>query len=456
MKSPFSVLLATVALAAAATAPAAEPESWVCVPGEDGRWRCAEGNVEPETSPLPALREPGARTPSPALEEAERSSPSIFILDRPSSRVSPLELPAPVPGAGGPPLLDSSVQGAFALKIASVSRVEEIPAFVESFGLDPRLVRFVPIEEAGASRQVIMWGAFASAEQARRAIAGLPSAVRSMRPQVVRADGFVSPPLALLAVDQSDHSAVAPGASVGPVATPAASSPEPAGPPVQREAAERATATTTAPETLSTEPVAAPAETPALPRTVAEASLTPPAPEPSSADPSAPVAVPVETPPRLRPAANAAVTPAAPEPGSGRPDDQAAPPQPPPPRPTAAVTPGTPVAGASARPASGPPPGHGSEAFRQLADDAYTVQLTSLREASLIGRYLHRHQLDPDRIYRLRLDEGAGPRWLVLWGAYPSLERAERARAALPASVRSPWVRRVEPLQARLSLQSDL
>ena len=92
----------------------------------------------------------------------------------------------------------------------------------------------------------------------------------------------------------------------------------------------------------------------------------------------------------------------------------------------------------------------GATEFLALSADGYTIQLTSLANAALIGRYLDRHGLDPGWVYRVAVDEGAGLRWLLLWGAYSSVEGAEQARAALPESVRSPWARRIQPIQERL------
>ena len=131
--------------------PAAEApvlDNWICVPGENGRWRCGQGSTDPQTSALPELPAPssGGSLALPDAAVAEQQQPSIFILDRPpAGQPTPLELPPPEPqrSASGKPLGDPRIEGGFALKIASVSRVEEIADFVDSYGLDPNLVRYV-------------------------------------------------------------------------------------------------------------------------------------------------------------------------------------------------------------------------------------------------------------------------------------------------------------------------
>ncbi len=383
------VLCLLAALATAAADPRDAAQKWTCVPGDNGRWRCGEGAAEPETSPLPELPE----------AEPATSPPSIFILEQPHSSASPLAPADAEPAVqGSHPLLGNpDPAGPFALKIASVSRVEEIAGFVENYGLDPTLVRYVEIDEDGTPRQLILWGAFASADQAARAVNGLPGVVRSVRPQVIRADRFDQPPRMLLAADG-----------------PAASLPDEPAPEV-------------------TAPIAAvdsePAPAPRIAASESEPALDPAPSNPVTPEPEAEPEVAVTTPPAPAPS----VTRAKPEPASEpvRPRSRAAP----------VDSPGA---------VAVPPPGRPADEFRALAAEGYTVQLTSLRDAALIERFLRHHSLDPTRVYRIRVDEGAGPRWLLLWGWYPTLEGAQTDRDALPGSIRSPWVRRVGPLIERL------
>ena len=62
-------------------------------------------------------------------------------------------------------------------------------------------------------------------------------------------------------------------------------------------------------------------------------------------------------------------------------------------------------------------------------------------------RYLSRLTLERQRVHRVLIDEGAGPRWLILYGAYPSAAAANATLTQLPAGIRSPWSRRVGPIQ---------
>lgn len=452
-----------VAILWLASALAQTDEQWICVPGDGGRWNCGQGGEIPAASELPAL------------EENTPPGPEIFNLPPPPGApprsLDAIDLLFPNPGPGAQPGADR-----FALAIASVSREDEIEDFVDSYGLDPSLVRFVPVVDGDVVRQVILWGSFASPPQAARAMAGMPSAVRAMRPQVaeIATMGAVPRPLAALA-DEA-----------------------PAGAPVNtRAAAERSESrsTTVSTSRVTTTPASAPApeiadeapataaqdavETPAMaddrppsePDQIADEN-PPPAPPPAQAETPGLV---TEREARTVAAATENQEPAIP----ARPDEAISRPSPPSvtvpaersgpapvpspaPQPASTAVPVTTERSRSAprhrqsdrpsgfQPAPGSISARGTAEFVALNDQHYTVQLTSLKRPDQVAPWLRRHGLSADRVYALQVDEGAGPRTLLLFGNFANFSAAQTATRSLPGSIRSPWVRRISPLKQTL------
>lgn len=78
------------------------------------------------------------------------------------------------------------------------------------------------------------------------------------------------------------------------------------------------------------------------------------------------------------------------------------------------------------------------------------LQLGSHANAASAIRMVQTNQLSRSLTYIIEVDEGAGNRWLVLYGDYNSLTAANNTISSLPSGIRSPWVRRIAPLQQAL------
>ena len=164
-----------------------EQSAVTCVAGESKAWRCSRDGSAPEAAPLPELKTYNASAASPGGAD-------VFSIpdpaDDPARSMAPIDALMPLPSTAAPAARTPDL---FTLKIASVSEVNEIPDFVESFGLDPMLVRFMPVAEGENTRQLILWGSFGSPLQATRAIVAMPNAVQAMRPQIAEVAALNAP-----------------------------------------------------------------------------------------------------------------------------------------------------------------------------------------------------------------------------------------------------------------------
>ncbi len=88
--------------------------------------------------------------------------------------------------------------------------------------------------------------------------------------------------------------------------------------------------------------------------------------------------------------------------------------------------------------------------FLRLSDRNYMLQLGSYANSDAAIDMVSRHSLSRSLTYIIEVDEGAGERWLVLYGDYNSLSAANDTLSSLPSGIRSPWVRRISPLQKAL------
>jgi len=311
-----------------------------------------------------------------------------------------------------------------------------VQAFVDDFGLDPNRIRYTRVVEDDHQRILIVYGSYNQAGQAQFAIASLPTAIRSIKPKPVATATFAHPLETLTGsnslVADTRADAIA-STSVDPVdagdepgqakrvmtdpdkeMTDTLAPPEPAAVPTRAE-----------PELAVTDIEQPPPETPV--------PATPPLPasdQTRSADPAPIVVQVIDRPGETRP--EAIVTAQAPTPAV----TTRAEPQP------AKPIVSTPVVTS--------PPTSARPAFASIDPGNFTLQLSSQRTVASTQRFIHRHHLDRSQLYLVLIDEGAGPRWLVLYSRYPDLESADTARARIPATIRSPWARRIAPLQQKM------
>ncbi|MEM7706072.1 MAG: hypothetical protein AAF358_10995 [Pseudomonadota bacterium] len=513
---PGLLIAAALLLLTAAGAAAQTDGTVTCVAGDQKAWRCSRDGTAPEAAPLPELKPTQAAVPTP----------DVFRLpdpaDDPTQTVSPIDALMPMPAAPVVTPANQRARDVFTLKIASVSEVDEIPGFVDSFGLDPALVRYMAVIEGDKARQLILWGSFVTPAQASRAVVAMPNAVQAMRPQIAEVAKLtgqlydygslaagetpIEPLVAATAPPRPAAGATA-SPTAGPAERPAPTRAPVENPPVTREPiaevspvtneenadrlvadvpgkttaadeSEPALATNPAPA-LAEAPTMAPAEPadPAPPTTLGAAATepqTPTATEPKAAAAAGARPAPV-TQPSIAESTRAEEPPAPIEPsGTSAPATRAAAepavekrPQPAP-QPTRAdsvpsrssranVLRETAAREQSARPpaaaVTAPPAPKlaGADALSTLEPGAFVIQLTSLSKPELLGLYLRRHELSAQQLIAISLDEGAGTRVLLLKGGYNSLASAEAALTELPASIRSPWIRTVAPLQKALN-----
>ena len=436
---------------------AAENE-WVCVPGEAGRWRCGHDERALEAVPLAeadSRAEPGfIPTESPYSKPRMPWQPqaSDIAQRRPPPGAS-LQAPGAVPQDPAP---GASLPDSYVLQLVSVSSAQDVNAFVEDFAMDPSQVRYARITEDGSERFLIVYGGYNSQQQARLAITALPAAMRSIQPQPVATNSFENPldRLQEISLDSKPQST-----SIAASDTPADASP------VSENQAR--------PEKLTLADAQQPpvdAETPEielieteLDGVVETSSLPDPKPvaiESSAIDEGTGSKLPetsvssgvAETPARsvewLPVASSQNATPAESAPVLDRPV------QPPEQRtvsvavaPQPKAQPNTvqqPVAAKVTAPAGNKTP------FNAIDPNYFTLQLSSQRTEESAARFITRHGLDRSRLHLVLIDEGAGARWLILYSEFPDLETADTSKYLIPPAIRSPWARRIAPLQQNM------
>ena len=101
----------------------------------------------------------------------------------------------------------------------------------------------------------------------------------------------------------------------------------------------------------------------------------------------------------------------------------------------------------SPNPVPGPSVATDKPAFESIDSSYFTLQLSNQKTEDSALRFIVRHGLDRNRVHQVLIDEGAGPRWLILYAQFPDLEAAEAAKHLIPQGIRRPWARRVAPLQ---------
>ncbi|MEM9182240.1 MAG: hypothetical protein AAGB27_03720 [Pseudomonadota bacterium] len=510
-------LLIAVALLLSAAGAAAQTDGTVtCVAGDQKAWRCSRDGTAPEAAPLPELKPTQAAVPTPDVFRIPDPA------DDPTQTVSPIDALMPMPAAPVVTPANQRARDVFTLKIASVSEVDEIPGFVDSFGLDPALVRYMAVIEGDKARQLILWGSFVTPVQASRAVVAMPNAVQAMRPQIAEvakltgtlydysslaAGQAPTEPLVAATAPSRPAAGLTASPTAGPAESPAPTRAPVANPPVtpepiaevspvtndedtDRSVADvpgKATAADESEPAPATNPAPALAEAPTMasaepadlaPTTTLDAIAaepqTPAATEPETApaavDRPAPVTQPsIAESPRVqgRPAPTEPTDTAGPATlEAAEPADEIRPQ--PAPQPTRAEAvpsrssranviretaarerPARPSAAAVTAPPA--PKLAGAGALSTLDPGAFVIQLTSLSKPELLGLYLRRHELSAQQLIAVSLDEGAGTRVLLLKGGYNSLASAEAALTELPASIRSPWIRTVAPLQKALN-----
>jgi hypothetical protein len=83
--------------------------------------------------------------------------------------------------------------------------------------------------------------------------------------------------------------------------------------------------------------------------------------------------------------------------------------------------------------------------FLALPGDQYVIELAHADSAA----ELPEPAVPRGTVYKLRLHQNGGERWLLLWGAFDSVESARAARDEVSATGLAPgWPRRIAPLQA--------
>ncbi len=416
---------------------------FTCVAGADTAWRCSKDGSAPQAAELPELVE---ALPGPGRQVGKPNFPMPNPGRDNGQMTSAVNNLLPPPSRARPDL--------YTLKIASVSAIDEIPSFVESYGLDPALVRYMEIMEGDSSRQLILWGRFASPAQASRAMVAMPAAVQAIHPQMAE--------IASLDAPIKDYQTLlrqpAVAAAADPIPAPAVAVRIPPSP----TPTSTAEALENRPSTASTPAAAEPAQKlePRIAAAGSTSSTAPkpglevgsqPAPKPAAAQSPAPPAqrpkpdTVARTDPKNRATASTVASEIASETATPAPSN---------PGRSNAVSPtsSTPPAATQADSTSvqtAPAPA-GDEALLALGDNDFVIQLTSLSKPALLPLYLRRHQIAAKELMAVTLDEGAGPRVLLLKGGYNSFSSAEAAMAELPDSIRSPWIRTVAPLRSAL------
>jgi hypothetical protein len=261
-----------------------------------------------------------------------------------------------------------------------------------------------------------------------------------------------------------------------PAAAPAPAAPRPAEtPPAQASAP------------VTPRPAAAAQETGALPsyltNAAARGSAPPPVAEPQAASPTPPPASATAAKPAAaeeHPAASAESPPAptqaktVPPPAAQQPtrpptpaaENTEASPAQEPERTKAAAAP-KPLAPPAAETAPSPsavsaqPSAHGPQPtaadFLALAGDQFVVELAHTRSASDLAAQRSALQLPRGKVYELHLRQNGIDSWLLVWGAFDSIEAARAARDELAGqgSITPGWPRRVAPLQAEARRTSE-
>jgi hypothetical protein len=230
-----------------------------------------------------------------------------------------------------------------------------------------------------------------------------------------------------------------------PAATANASAPPPVASPPPAEPAAKSSElpsylTNAAASGRATRPAAAAAAPPAA------ASPPSPRPAPSAESTNAAPATPAVPEPAATPAAQKPVAPAAHEPAPAAVAEPVAnkpeTPRPPAAEPTRpAPAPASPVSTASTQ-----------SNFLALPGDQFVIELAHAdSEAELPATAVPRGQ-----VYKLHLRQNGSERWLLLWGAFESVDAARAARDEIAAQGITPgWPRRIAPLQTEARRTSD-
>jgi hypothetical protein len=95
--------------------------------------------------------------------------------------------------------------------------------------------------------------------------------------------------------------------------------------------------------------------------------------------------------------------------------------------------------------------------FLALAGDAYVIELARATSAGELAAKHAALQVPRGNLYEVHLRQNGSENWLLVWGAFDSVEGARAARDELAAqgAVTPGWPRRVGPLQAEARRISD-
>ncbi len=496
-----------IALAACIAAGAQEQtaEEFVCVPGQNGTWNCGVSGAEPEAAELPPLKPRGelsnparARALDSATTPGTGSEPS-WLAPLPgeenataSSTAFSAESPTPPNGDASIATQDNGNQanGLYFLTLASVSDREEALKFVADFEIDASQVSLT-LEEAGSTRQRILFGQYDSRLRAQAAIADLPGTMLVFQPRIVGASELAGQVVSL----QDNQVLVA--ANQGTRATPPGRQTDARSPESTKSSSGTTDASTaaTSTELMDGEASRAGEPAPTQEQVTAAASVDD---EGTSTDDSLALNTVPASQPEPQPEPEPQSIAFADETSNGTPSVAAADSDQvttqarsrseqatafPPERVTetspassqsnivadasvynrrslAATRPENNQSRASQRRSSiarasqdSKPanivdkPTSPSLRFEKLPARNYTLQLGNVRDERTARRVVEQAGLGASQVYLLPVETAGRARILILYGSYVSATAAQNAVNQLPTSLRSAWPRRVGPLQ---------
>lgn len=459
-----------------------DSEKTICVTGADGNWSCGPRSNPPKSYPLP---DSGVSTGDNEQNQSGSTSSQPRSLDqaRYENFLAPLQQTAPstTPAARPDDAQSLIGTGNFSLRIAEVGTQTDIRELADQFALDPRLIQVAITGSGDNERRVVLLGRFSTPAQSRQAMNGFPTSIRQMRPALERLDSFETVvSLAQLYEPESvaTSTAVAPSRTAEPAesttspiteaSSTASTQPPPrAAEPEPRQQIETPSAVdpvtvvsidtegavsspASAATTIDADDLTANPE-PALPRISAteDSTWTPTpdtdpevTPEPVRVGSSEPVVaqtIDADSDPDTETDSDS---------GSDSDSDSASISAERRAR-NRALSPFRQTAAASdaSPPAVATTPARDRRQFEQLDARHYVIQLGNFRTRDTALALMRDARVDPLEYYLIEVDEGAGPRWLLLIGGFESVKSASNRLSSLPGVFRNPWVRRISPLQ---------